>query len=77
MLDFKTDRINYEILSFDEKVELLIRGEEEVKNKGIIITDKSIDELKKIIAIIEDFNYSKLISYLKENGIYYNEIDFN
>ena len=76
MLDFKKDKINYEIFFQNEKVELVIRGEETVKNKGVSIKGKSNDELNKIIASIEEFNYSELISYLKENDILYTEIEF-
>lgn len=76
MLAAKKNKINYEILSFAGKVELIIRGEETINEKAIIIIGKSLEELEKIISKIEDFNYSEVISYLKENAIAYNEGKF-
>lgn len=76
MLDFRKDKINYEILLYNGKIELIIRGEESVKNRGIAIKNKSNNELNKILASIEEFNYSEVIAYLKENDISYSEIEF-
>lgn len=76
MLEAKNNKINYEILSYNEKFELIIRGEETANEKAIIIMGKSLDELEKIISKIEDFNYNEAISYLKENAIAYNEGKF-
>ena len=85
MLEFKENNINYEILKYLKHdlegkeidiYELIVRAEESIKENGIIIKDKSIDELNKIIADISEYKFSDVINYLKENSIFYEEIKF-
>lgn len=76
MLEAKNNKINYEILSYNEKFELIIRGEETANEKAIIIMGKSLDEINRIITCIEELNYNEVISYLKENDISFNEGKF-
>lgn len=76
MLDYRKDKINYELLLYDTKVELIIRAEESIKEKGIVIRDKSRDELNEIIDNIEEKNYKEVIDYLNENNIFFEEAQF-
>lgn len=85
MLGYEENTVNYEILKYlkynlegkeIDVYELIVRAEENIKENGIIIKDKSIDELNKIIADISEFNFSQVINYLKENGVSYEEIKF-
>lgn len=85
MLEFKENNVNCEILKYLKHdlegkeidiYELIIRAEEDIKENGIIIKDKSIDELNKIIADINEYKFSDAINYLKENSIFYEEIKF-
>lgn len=76
MLEAKKNKINYEILSYNEKLELIIRSEKKANEKAIIIVGKSLDEINRIITSIEELNYNEVISYLKENDISFNEGKF-
>ena len=85
MLEYKENNVNCEILKYlkydlkGKKIdiyELIVRAEENIKENGIIIKDKSIDELNKIIADISECSFNEVINYLKENSIYYEEIKF-
>lgn len=85
MLNYKENNVNCEILKYlkyDLKgkeidiYELIVRAEENIKENGIIIKDKSIEELNKIIADISEYNFNEVINYLKENTISYEEIKF-
>lgn len=85
MLNYKENNVNCEILKYlkyDLKgkeidvYELIVRAEENIKENGIIIKDKSIEELNKIIADISEYKFSDVINYLKENSIFYEEIKF-
>lgn len=85
MVSYKENNVNCEILKhlkYDLKgqeidvYELIVRAEENIKDNGIIIKDKSLDELNKIIADISEFNFSQVINYLKEKSVLYEEIKF-
>ena len=85
MLGYKENNVNCEILKYlkydlqgkeIDIYELIIRAEENIKENGIIIKDKSIDELNKIIADIGEYNFNQVINYLKQNSIFYEEIKF-
>lgn len=85
MLSYKENKVNCEILKYlkyDLKgkeidvYELIVRAEENIKENGIIIKDKSIEDLNKIIADISEYNFKEVINYLKENSISYEEIKF-
>ena len=85
MLNYKENNVNCEILKYlkyDLKgkeidiYELIVRAEENIKENGIIIKDRSIEELNKIIADISEYNFNEVIKYLKENSIYCEEIKF-
>lgn len=85
MLGFKENNVNCEILKYLKHdlegreidiYELIVRAEENIKENGIIIKDKSIDELNRIITDISEYKFSDVIKYLKENSIFYEEIKF-
>lgn len=85
MVNCKENNVNCEILKYlkyDLKgkeidiYELIVRAEENIKENGIIIKDKSIEELNKIIADISEYNFNEVINYLKENTISYEDIKF-
>ena len=85
MLSCKENNVNCEILKYikyDLKgkeidiYELIVRAEENIKENGIIIKDKDIDELNKIIADISKCNFNEVIKYLRENSISYEDIKF-
>lgn len=85
MLNYKENNVNCEILKYlkydlegneIDVYELIVRAEENIKDNGIIIKDKSLDELNKIIADIGEYNFSQVINYLKQNSIFYEEIKF-
>lgn len=85
MLGYKENNVNCEILKYlkydlqgkeIDIYELIIRAEENIKENGIIIKDKGLDEVNKIIVDISEYNFSQVINYLKENSIAYEEIKF-
>ena len=85
MLNCKENNVNCEILKYlkyDLKgkeidiYELIVRAEENIKEKGIIIKDRSIEDLNKIIANISEYDFNEVINYLIENSISYEEIKF-
>ena len=74
MLGFKENNVNCEILKYLKHdlegreidiYELIVRAEENIKENGIIIKDKSIDELNRIITDISEYKFSDVIKYLK------------
>ncbi len=85
MLGYKENNVNCEILKYlkydlqgkeIDIYELIIRAEENIKENGIIIKDKGLDELNKIIADIGEYNFSQVINYLNEKSVFYEEIKF-
>lgn len=85
MLSCKENNVNCEILKYikydlkGKKIDtydLIVRAEENIKENGIIIKDKNIDELNKIIADISKYNFNEVIKYLRENSIFYEDIKF-
>ncbi len=76
MVEYKEDKINYIILNMDEKFELLIRAEKNIKEKGLVIVKKSMDDINNIIKDIKDLNYFETIKYLKQYLIGYKEIRY-
>lgn len=76
MIDYKEKRINYMILNFDDKFELLIRAEENKKEQGIIIVKDTIKEIKDIVEIIKDYTFSETIEYLDKFSINYKEVKY-
>ena len=76
MIDYKEKRINYMILNFDDKFELLIRAEENKKEQGIIIVKDTIKEIKDIVEIIKDYIFSETIEYLDKFSINYKEVKY-
>lgn len=85
MLEYKENNVNCEILKYlkytldgreIENYDLVIRAEESIKDKGLIIKEKNIEELNKIIANIGEYNFRQVINYLKENSIVYEKIQF-
>ena len=76
MIDYKEKRINYMILNFDDKFELLIRAEENKKEQGIIIVKDTIKEIKDLVEIIKDYTFSETIEYLDKFSINYKEVKY-
>lgn len=81
MVESLENKINIEILKVDgnEKItEIIIRGEEKYKSKGIIIhcSDNCQLNYEKFCNEIKDYKLDNLKIYLKERKIIYNEIDF-
>lgn len=76
MIEYKEEKINYIILDVNGEFELLVRAEKENNSKGISITKKTIDEINDIVENIKDWDYSKTVSYLKDNSIKYKELKF-
>ena len=76
MIEYKEEKINYIILDVNGEFELLVRAEKENNSKGISITKKTIDEINDIVENIKDWDYSKTVSYLKDNAIEYKELKF-
>ena len=85
MLSYKENKVNCEILKYlkyDLKgkeidvYELIVRAEENIKENGIIIKDKNIEELNKIIADVSECNFNEVINYLRKNSIFYEDIKF-
>ena len=81
MIENFEEKINIELLKFNnsgEISEIIIRGEESHKNKGIIIhyiDNKNVD-YKKICEDIKNYKLQDVQNYLTKNGVIYNIVDF-
>ncbi len=75
------EKINIELIKFDnneEISEIIIRGEESQKNKGIIlhyVDNKDVD-YKKICEDIKNYKLKEVQNYLDQNVLVYNMVDF-
>lgn len=81
MIETFKEKINIELIKFDnneEISEIIIRGEESQKNKGIIIhyVDNKAVDYKKICEDIKNYKLQEVQNYLSQNGILYNMVDF-
>lgn len=85
MLSYKENNVNCEILKYIkydlkgkeiDTYELIVRAEEKIKENGVIIKGKDIEELNKIITDISKCNFNEVIKYLSENTISYEDIKF-
>ena len=81
MVETFKEKINIQLIKFDnneEILEILIRGEENQKNKGIIIhyvDNKGVD-YKKICEDIKNCKLQEAQNYLSQNRIVYTMVDF-
>lgn len=81
MVESLDNKINIEVLKINENekaIEIIIRGENQYKSKGIIIhcTDNGNLDYEKLCYEIKDYKLDDLKKYLNEKKIIYNEINF-
>ncbi len=81
MLESFDNKINMEILKYNDKenlFEIIIRGETNRKNSGIIIHFENNEQLeyKKFLKEISDLKLNEVEQYLLKNKIEYNKIQF-
>ena len=78
MIETLKDKINFEILQFDNGIiEIIIRGEEVKKNIGIKInlTNENL-KVNEFISEIINMKYEQVISFLNEKNIKFYNVKF-
>ena len=76
MIESFETKVNYIIILDDEKYEIFIRGESNIKEKGIKICFEEIDNINNFINKIKNFKLDEVIKYLKDNSIKYKLVRF-
>lgn len=78
MIEALKDKINFEILQFDNgTTEFIIRGEEKYNTIGVTINlNEENLKIDDITSAIKNLNYKQLIDFLNKNNIKYNNIKF-
>ena len=76
MIESFETKVNYIIILDDEKYEIFIRGESNIKEKGIKICFEEIDNINNFINKIKNFKLDEVIKYLKDNSIKYKQVRF-
>lgn len=76
MIESFETKVNYIIILDDEKYEIFIRGESNIKEKGIKICFEEIDNINDFLNKIKNFKLDEVIKYLKDNSIKYKQVRF-
>lgn len=76
MIESFETKVNYIIILDDEKYEIFIRGESNIKEKGIKICFEEIDNINDFLNKIKNFKLDEVIKYLKDNSIKYKLVRF-
>ena len=76
MVESLETKINYIIILDDGKYDIFIRGESNIKKKGIKICFEKMDNINDFINQIKHFKLDEVIKYLKDNSIRYKQVRF-
>ncbi len=76
MVESLETKINYIIILDDGKYDIFIRGESNIKEKGIKIGFEKMDNINDFINQIKNFKLDEVIKYLKDNSIRYKQVRF-
>ena len=76
MVESLETKINYIIILDDGKYDIFIRGESNIKEKGIKICFEEIDNINNFINKIKNLKLDEVIKYLKDNSIKYKQVIF-
>lgn len=76
MVESLETKINYIIILDDGKYDIFIRGESNIKEKGIKIGFEKMDNINDFINQIKHFKLDEVIKYLKDNSIRYKQVRF-
>ena len=76
MVESLETKINYIIILDDGKYDIFIRGESNIKEKGIKICFEKMDNINDFINQIKNFKLDEVIKYLKDNLIRYKQVRF-
>ena len=76
MVESLETKINYIIILDDGKYDIFIRGESNIKEKGIKIGFEKMDNINDFINQIKNFKLDEVIKYLKDNSIRYKRVRF-